>query len=114
MTMSNEIPELAGYEPHDASRPLRSRRTLTMMRIVVVLGLVSLVVPGILTTLQVAGSTATNACLASVDRYHPFAESSVARFEFAGAGGFGWQCYAVDANERETFVEPLGLIPAAP
>jgi hypothetical protein len=112
--MSDYHPELSGYEPSDESRPLRSKRVMTMMRVVVVLGLVALVVPGILTTMQVASTTAANACRVAVARYYPFAEASDARFEFSGAGGFGWQCYSIDQNERQTFVKPLGIIPAAP
>jgi hypothetical protein len=84
------------------------------MRVVVALGLVALIVPGILTTVQVASTTADNACLAAVARYYPHSEAHDARFELAGPGGFGWQCYAIDINERETFVTPLGIIPAAP
>lgn len=114
MTMSNEHPELSGYEPYDHSRPLRSPHTVAIMRVAVVLGLAALVLPGILTTLQLAGRTASDACHASVDRYYPFAETFDARFELSGPGGLGWQCYAVDANERKTFVEPLGIIPATP
>ncbi len=112
--MSNEHPELSGYEPLDSNRPLRSRRTLAIMRIVVVMGLVSLVVPGILTTMQVATRTAESTCAVLVTQYYPFASDFTARFELAGAGGFGWQCYAIDRNERETFLSPLGIIPSAP
>jgi hypothetical protein len=112
--MTDYHPELSGYEPQDESRPLRSRRVTTMMRVIVVLGLAALVVPGILTTMQVAATTASRACHVAVARYYPFAEGFDGRFEFAGAGGFGWQCYAIDTNERETFVMPLGIIPAAP
>jgi hypothetical protein len=112
--MSDEHPELSGYEPQDADRPLRSRRALTVMRIVVLLGLVALIVPGILTTVQVATTTAANTCVLAVARYYPYAVDSDARFELSGPGGFGWQCYAIDLNERETFVIPLGIIPSAP
>lgn len=112
--MTNEHPELSGYEPHDASRPLRSKRVTTIMRVVVLLGLVALIVPGILTSMQVAQSTASNACLVAVARYYPLAIDFDARFDLSGPGGFGWQCYAIDQNERETFVIPLGIIPSAP
>ena len=112
--MTNEHPELSDYEPHDAARPLRSKRVTTIMRVVVVLGLVALIVPGILTTLQVAQSTASNACLVAAARYYPLAVASDARFDLSGPGGFGWQCYAIDRNEREIFVIPLGIIPSAP
>jgi hypothetical protein len=109
--MSDDHPELAGYEPTDASRPLRSRRMLLLMRITVVLGIVALLVPGVLTTLSIASATATNACAAAVARYTPNASGSSAGFELAGAGGFGWQCYSVDTNDRRTFLVPLGIIP---
>lgn len=111
---SDEHPELSGYEPQNADRPLRSRRTLAIMRIVVVLGLVALIVPGILTSVQIASTTAANACGVATARYYPGASDFDARFDLTGPGGFGWQCYAIDINERETFVIPLGIIPAAP
>lgn len=111
---SDDHPELSGYEPQDADRPLRSPRTLAIMRIVVVLGLVALIVPGILTSMQVASATAMTACSAATARYYPSAVDFSARFEFSGPGGFGWQCYAIDLNERETYVVPLGVIPSAP
>ena len=59
--MSDEHPELSGYEPGDG-RPLRSKRTVTMMRVVVVLALVGLVLPGIVTTWSVASASAQSAC----------------------------------------------------
>jgi len=112
--MSDNHPELSGYEPHDDKRPLRSRHVTRLMRIIVVLGLLALVVPGVLTTMHVASVTAANTCLVHVARYYPYASSADARFEFTGPGGLGWQCYAADRNERETFVTQLGLIPSAP
>ena len=110
----HEHPELAGYEPHDSARPLRSRRRLLVMRLAVLLGLVALIVPGILTSLQIASATAANACSVAVAHYSPLAEGSSARFDLAGPGGFGWQCYAIDVHEREAWVIALGLIPRAP
>lgn len=111
--MSTEHPELSGYEPNDSSRPLRGRRMVLLTRVVVVLGLVALVVPGVLTSVSIATATAVRACTQAVARYYPLAEGIDARFDLAGAGGFGWQCYAIDQNERETFVVPLGIIPGS-
>jgi hypothetical protein len=91
--MSDDHPELSGYEPADSTRPLRGRRTMLIMRVAVVLGLVALIVPGILTTMGIASATARNACTAAVARYYPFAEDLDAPFELFGAG------------------LPLGLIP---
>ncbi|MBG6212848.1 MAG: hypothetical protein LH475_11635 [Cryobacterium sp.] len=112
--MTDNHPELSGYEPDDNYRPLRGRHFTSILRVVVVLGIVALVVPGVLTTMRVASDTAANACVTAVARYYPAAVDFDARFEFAGSGGFGWQCYAIDQNERETFVQPLGVIPSAP
>ncbi|SEN72197.1 hypothetical protein [Cryobacterium luteum] len=112
--MSDNHPELSGYEPNDDYRPLRGKHFTSILRIVVVLGIVALVVPGVFTTMRVAADTAANACVTAVAQYYPSAVDFDARFEFAGPGGFGWQCYAVDVNERETFVTPLGIIPSAP
>jgi hypothetical protein len=109
--MSEFHPELSGYEPTDSSRPLRGRRMMLLMRVTVLLGLVALIVPGVLTTWSIASATAARSCAAAVSRYYPAAAGLDARFELAGAGGFGWQCYAVDLNERQTFVLPLGIIP---
>ncbi|WEO76221.1 hypothetical protein BJQ94_12705 [Cryobacterium sp. SO2] len=109
--MSEFHPELSGYEPNDSSRPLRGRRMVLLTRVVVVLGLVALVVPGVLTGLSIASATAVRACSQAVARYYPLSEGFDARFEVSGAGGFGWQCYAIDQNERQTFVLPLGIIP---
>lgn len=112
--MSDFHPELSDLGPDDDQRPLRSGKMLAAMRVVVVLGVLALVLPGIITTMHVASATASNACVVAVARYYPSAEAQHSRFEFTGPGGFGWQCYAVDQNERETFVLPLGIIPAAP
>jgi hypothetical protein len=112
--MSDEHPELSGYEPQDGNRPLRGRRVMAIMRIAVVLGLVALIVPGILTSMRIATTTATKTCRLAVLNYYPYASGSDARFELSGPGGFGWQCYAVDRNEREIYLIPLGIIPSAP
>lgn len=112
--MSDNYPELSGYEPNDNYRPLRGKHFTSILRVVVVLGLIALVVPSVLTTMRVASDTASSACASAVIRYYPSAIDFDARFEVAGPGGFGWQCYAIDLNERETYVLPLGIIPSAP
>lgn len=114
VTMTDNHAELSGYEPNENYRPLRGKHFATILRVVVVLGIFALVVPGVLTTMRVASDTAANACVTAVAQYYPFSVDFDARFEFAGSGGFGWQCYAIDQNERETFVTPLGIIPSAP
>jgi len=108
--MSDEHPELAGYEPGDG-RPLRSPRVVLVMRIVVVLGIIALVLPGLWTTLSVGAATAARACARWVSYEKPEARSSRAAFELFGPGGAGWQCYSVGAFGGDERVASLGLIP---
>lgn len=111
--MSDDIyddePELAGYQPHE--RPLRGRHFATMMRVVVVVGLVGLILPGILVTLGTANRTAMATCAAYTSFYAPEAVGFETRFEFFGPAGMGWNCYAVTFSGDETLVRGLGLIP---
>ena len=105
----DEEPELAGYEPHE--RPLRGRRFAITMRIVVVLGLVGLILPGILVTVSTANRTATASCSLAAQFYAPESRSSAARFELFSDAGPGWNCYALHFGGREVLVANLGLIP---
>lgn len=105
----DDEPELAGYEPH--GRPLRSPHLVTVMRVVVVLGLIGLVLPGILVTVGTANSTAQRTCSQYVAYYVPEAVDFTARFELASPAGMGWNCYAVEYGGDEFLVRSLGLIP---
>jgi len=106
----DDEPELAGYEPH-GDRPVRSPHLTTVMRVVVVIGLVGLLLPGILVTLSTASRTATVTCSIYAAYYAPEAVSFSARFEVFSAAGMGWNCYAVEYGGDEILVQSLGLIP---
>jgi len=108
--MTDEHPELTGYEP-GGHRPLRHPRMLLAMRVLVVLGIVALVLPGVLTTVSVGRATAARACDGWVARAQPEATGGDARFELFGPGGVGWQCYSVGAFGGDDLVVSLGLIP---
>jgi hypothetical protein len=105
-------PELAGFQPH-GDRPLRSPRLLAAMRVVVVLGLVGLILPGIIVTVGTAASTAASACAVYTARYAPGAVDSSARFELVSASGIGWNCYSIGFGGDEVLVAVLGIIPSA-
>lgn len=105
----DDEPELAGYQPHE--KPLRSPHLNTVMRVVVVLGLVGLILPGILITLGTASRTAHATCAAYTAFYAPEAVSFSARFEVVSAAGIGWNCYSVAFGGAETLVKALGIIP---
>ncbi|MBB5842249.1 hypothetical protein HD599_000572 [Conyzicola lurida] len=108
--MSDEHPELNGYEAGDG-KPLRSKHLTTVMRVVVVLALVALVLPGVITTMTVASNTAEAACAEWVAYEVDGASGSEARFEFFGPGGAGWECYSVGAFGGDGHIASLGLIP---
>jgi hypothetical protein len=111
--VSDEHPELAGYEPH-AQKPLRSPKLVWGIRLVVVLAVLALVLPGVLTTVSVGSSNAERACAARVALAYPFAGGSEARFELFGPGVLGWECYLVDPATGDVHVDSMGLIPVAP
>ena len=111
--MSDEHPELNGYEPGDG-KPLRSKRTVLMMRVVVVLALVGLVLPGIVTTFSVAASSAQSACGVWVAYSVAGQSGADARFEVFGPGGIGWECYSDGAFGGDEHIASLGLIPGPP
>ena len=64
--MTDDHPELTGYEPGDA-RPLRSPRLLWAMRALVTLGILALILPGFATIASVSSATASRACAAWVE-----------------------------------------------
>jgi hypothetical protein len=101
-------PELAGYEPHD--RPLRRSRRSTTMRVVVIVGLLALVLPGILVTVITADRTAQTSCAAYTQYFAPEAVGSEARFDLFGPS-IGWNCYAQFFGGNELVIATLGLIP---
>jgi hypothetical protein len=109
--MSDDDPrELADYEPGDA-RPLRSGTRRRVLRIMVVLGLVGLLLPGLLVTVSTQITTAGAACRIVVQAEDPEALDAVARFELIGAEGPGWYCYSVRFGGTEILLRSLGLIP---
>jgi hypothetical protein len=112
MSEYEDNPELSGYEPH-GERPLRSRAFVWVMRVVVVLGLIGLVVPGIVSAAGTANSTATRTCSIYTEYLAPQAVSFDIRFELFGQGEPGWKCYAIAFNGTETLLRSMGLIPGS-
>ncbi|QNO36916.1 hypothetical protein H4J02_10625 [Protaetiibacter sp. SSC-01] len=102
-------PELAGYEPGDGGT-LRGPRMRRIARIVVLLAVVSLVLPGVLIGVSTAARTAEVACDIVVAGAAPGATPE-ARWEWTGAEGPGWYCYASTFGGREVQLRFLGFIP---
>lgn len=103
-------PELAEYEPGE-SRPLRSVTRRRAMRIMVILGLTALVLPGVLVTISTQLATADAACRIVVAASAPESVGAVARFELIGGDGPGWYCYSQRFGGGEILLRSLGLIP---
>ncbi|MGL4339247.1 MAG: hypothetical protein ACRCSP_02310 [Rhodoglobus sp.] len=106
-------PELAGYVPH-GDTPLRSPRRLQVMRVVVVLGLLGLVLPGILSGIMTAHNTAQRSCDIYTRNLVPEAVGFSARFELMSNSGTGWNCYAISFGGDETLLAAMGVIPGGP
>jgi hypothetical protein len=102
--------ELAEYEPGDG-RPVHSAARRRALRIVVVIGLVALVLPGVLVTVSTQIATAGAACRIVVAKVAPDSVAAVARFELTGGDGPGWYCYAERFGGEEVLLRSLGLIP---
>jgi hypothetical protein len=110
--VDDDSPELAGYEP-TGDRPLRSQRMLKVMRVVVIVGVIGLILPGILITVSTAANSAERACAYYVAANVPNGSPRV-RFELGGPEGPGWNCYADRFGDQEMYVRGMGLIPVAP
>jgi len=112
--MTDEHPELAGYEPVD--RPRRPGRQRAM-RIAVVLALAAMVLPIVLSTFSVATSTARSTCATFATAAAGSTGGDLATdapFELFAAGGPGWQCYVTTENGSRHHLANFGLFPAAP
>ena len=102
-------PELAGYEEGEVGT-LRGPRMQRIARVVVVLAIVGLVLPGVLISVGTATRTAELACQVVGSTEAPGAALE-ARFEWSGGEGPGWYCYATDFGGHELQLRFLGFIP---
>jgi hypothetical protein len=102
--------ELAEYDPGDG-RPVNSVARVRALRIMVVLGLIGLLLPGLLVTVSTQLATADTACRIVVVQTAPDSVGSTARFELAGGDGPGWYCYADRFGGDQLLLGFLGLIP---
>jgi len=104
----HDEPELAGYEPI----PPRNRRPmLWTMRVVVVLAILGLVLPGFLIPINMASATAHTSCAVYIAREAPTSVGQSVRFELFSPIGPGWNCYSIAFGGDESLVHPFGLIP---
>ncbi|MCS0499430.1 hypothetical protein [Protaetiibacter mangrovi] len=111
MEQDDEIPpELAGYEPGEVGA-LRGPRMRRVTRIVVLVAVAALVLPGVLIGVSTASRTAALACQVVGSTSAPDAIFLEARWEWSGEEGPGWYCYATEFGGREIQLRFLGFIP---
>ncbi|MFT4285432.1 MAG: hypothetical protein QM598_11425 [Protaetiibacter sp.] len=111
MERDDEIPpELAGYEPGEVGA-LRGPRMRRIARVVVLVAVVALVLPGVLIGVSTASRTAELACRVVGSTAAPGAVALEARWEWSGHEGPGWYCYATEFGGREVQLRFLGFIP---
>ena len=89
------------------------RRRAQLVRVVSLVALFALVVPGALSTWALAESTANRACRLAVDAAADARTPSRVAFELGRLETAGWNCYAL-APTGEVRVAVLGVIPGAP
>jgi hypothetical protein len=104
--------------PDDGDRADSARtppwvRRARIMRIMSIVALAALVVPGGLSTWALAKSTAERACRMAVDVRADPRTPSRATFELTTLATAGWNCYAL-APTGVVRVAVLGVIPGAP
>lgn len=98
----------------DDDEPAPRRLRTTVMRVVVLIAVLALVLPGVLVTWTTQVRTAEYACQIATDYYAPGASASLARFTITDPELLGWNCFAQMYNDEEIFTAHLGLIPGAP
>ena len=84
------------------------------MKIVGVIALVSMVLPGVLVTWSTSRATANAACSIAVAYYAPTATRWQANFDVLPFQNFGWNCYVSTDDGFTLRVAHLGIIPGVP
>lgn len=98
----------------DDQWPLRSQRRRKILRVVALVSMGLLVIPGAIGTLLQTQHNARYACEIARAYYAPAAESMTIRFELFPLSNAGWQCYAEFFDGSRVRVATLGPIPGLP
>ncbi|HEU0207052.1 MAG TPA: hypothetical protein VFQ74_10240 [Pseudolysinimonas sp.] len=102
-------PELAEYVPGDRDS-VRRPLTMKLIRVVIVIAVVALILPGVISTISVQVETAGAACAIVVAATAPDSTPD-ARLQLWGGNGPGWYCYARAFDGSEVLLRALGMIP---
>jgi hypothetical protein len=113
--MNNDLPsELSDDGDDEPARSSYLDKRARMMKIIGIIALVSLVLPGVLVTWSTSRGTANAACTIAVAYYAPTASRWQASFDIAPLDSIGWNCYAYTDDGFVLRVAHLGIIPGLP
>jgi hypothetical protein len=99
-------------DDHDDG-PTAWERRQRVIRWVALIALIGMLVPGALSTVAVARTTAEQSCRLAVDAVASERTPSRVSFEVLSLEAVGWTCYAQTAG-GDVLVALLGLIPGEP
>jgi len=113
--MTNDFPpELSDEWDDEPSGPSRMEKRARLMKIIGIVALVSMVLPGVLVTWTTSRATAHAACGIAVAYYAPTAPRWQASFDVLPLQNIGWNCYAYTDDGFTLRVAHLGIIPGVP
>jgi len=113
--MANDLPpELSDEWDDEPAGPSRMAKRARVMKIIGIVALVSMVLPGVLVTWSTSRGTATAACSVAVAYYAPTAATWQARFDVLPLRQIGWNCYVSTDDGFTLRVAHLGIIPGLP
>lgn len=114
MSDNDDPPELSPEWDDEPTGEAPWHKRARFLRLIGIVALASLVLPGVLVTWTTSGQAAKIACEIAVGYYAPSAASAVARFELFPLDTLGWNCHAVMADGVTLKVASLGPIPGQP
>jgi hypothetical protein len=113
--MANNLPpELSDEWDDEPTGPSPLHRRTRVMKIVGIIALVSMVLPGVLVTWSTSRASANAACAIAVAYYAPAAQRWQASFDVLPSRNIGWNCYVYSDDGFVLRVAHLGIIPGVP
>jgi hypothetical protein len=114
-TLNNGLPpELSDEWENEPERPSSIAKKAKLMKIIGIVALVSMVLPGVLVTWTTSRATANAACGVAVAYYAPSASRWQASFDVLPLGHIGWNCYVYTDDGFVLRVAHLGIVPGVP
>ena len=92
-------------------RPLYGKRRKRFIRVMVLVTVGAMLLPGLAGLYSVSASAASQACIIATIHEAPDATGVSVPFQFFGPGFIGWECYATGTFGGDRHIISLGLFP---